>query len=235
MTSTPSADFLAYTPSMPQSPENQQSVRVKTIWALFLGSLSLIPLSIILGLFDTTTELVPTHDRVDQVCLAVAVFCGLLACGTGIYLTRMLTIIQRIMLPLVLMLEAAIGTFLVAGHPSSIMEGWLDFPAGKSHTRQVLFVISRAYQTHGKGSSQYIQTMPIWSNLEITREDFAFMRNHRRPGDDDQNAYEISSQGYFCAKVTIEQSDKALRILHSGSQKLPQGTVILCPIPTRLP
>jgi len=114
------------------------------------------------------------------------------------------------------------------------MEGWLDFPSGKSHTRQVLFVISRAYQTHGKGSSQYIQTMPIWSNLEITREDFAFMRNHR-PGDDGQNADEISSRGYFCAKVTIEQTDKALRILHSGSQKLPQGAVILCPIPTRLP
>ena len=37
------------------------------------------------------------------------------------------------------------------------------------------------------------------------------------------------------AKLTIEQSDKALRILHAGSQKLPGGTVILCPVATRVP
>ena len=121
----------------------------------------------------------------------------------------------------------------MTGHLASIVEGWVDFPKGKSHTHQALFLISRAYQTHGKGSSQYIQTMPIWSNLEIAREDFTFMRSHRSPDDDGNNPDEISSRGYFCAKVTIEQSDNALRILHSGSQKLPQGTVILCPVPTR--
>ena len=220
---------------MPQSSEKQQAVPAGMIWAFFLGSLSLILLSMILGLFDTTTELVPTHDKVDRACLAVAGLCGLLACGTGIYLTRGLTIIQRVMLPLVLMFVTAIGIFLVAGHLSSIIDGWVDFPADKSHTRQALLLISRAYQTHGKGGSQYIQTMPIWSNLEVTREDFLFMRNHRRPDDDGKNFDEISSRGYFCAKVTIEQSDRALRILHSGSQKLPQGTVILCPVPTRLP
>jgi len=52
------------------------------------------------------------------------------------------------------------------------------------------------------------------------------MQNNRRPGDDGRNPNEISSLDYFCAKVTIEQSDKALRILHAGSGKLPQGTVI---------
>jgi hypothetical protein len=227
--------FLRVTLSMPQSSEKQQAVPVGRIWALFLGSFSLILLSMILGLFDTTTELVPTHDKVDQACLAVAGLCGLLACGAAIYLTRGLTIIQRVMLPLVFLLVTAIGIFLVASRLSSITEGWVDFPAGKSHTSQALLPISRAYQTRGKGSSQYIQTMPIRSNLEITREDFTFMRNHRRPDDNVKNYDEVSSRGYFCAKVSIEQSDKALRILHSGSQKLPQGTVILCPVPTRLP
>jgi hypothetical protein len=219
---------------MSQSPKNQQTVPVKRIWVLFFGCLSLIPLSMVLGRLDTTTELIPTHEKVDQACLAVGALCGLLACGAGIYLTRKLSLIQRIMLPLVLMLEAAIGIFLVANHTSSIVEGRLDFPAGKTHTRQVLFLISRAYQTHGKGRSQYIQTMPIWSNLEITREDFVFMQNNRRPGDD-HNPDEISSRGYFCAKVTIEQSGGALRILHAGSQKLPTGTIILCPALTRVP
>lgn len=187
----------------------------------------------ILGWFDTTTELSPAHDGIQNACLVVTGLCGLLACVTAIYLTRMLTIVQRIILPLGLMFVTTIGIFLVTGHLSSIVEGWVDFPKDKSRTHQTLFLISRAYQTHGKGSSQYIQTMPIWSTLEITREDFAFMRNHRSPDDSGKNPNEISSRGYFCAQVNVEESDNALRILHAGSQKLPQGTVILCPVPMR--
>ncbi len=195
--------------------------------------MSLIILSMILGRFDTTTELAPAHDGIQNACLVVSGLCGLLACVTAIYFTRMITIVQRIVLPLVLMFLTAIGIFLVTGHLSSIAEGWVDFPKAKSHTHPAFFLISRAYQTHGKASSQYIQTMPIWSTLEITREDFAFMRNHRSPEDRGKNPNEISSRGYFCAKVNVEESDNALRILHAGSQKLPQGTVILCPVPTR--
>ena len=220
---------------MDQSPTNQQAAPVKGIWALFFGSLSLIPLSLILGRFDTTTELVPTHDNVAQACFAVAAACGLFACGMGIFLTRKLAVIQRIMLPLVFMFVTAIGVFLVADHTWSMVEGRLDFPAGGTHTRQVLFQISRAYQTHGKGTRQYIQTMPIWSNLEITSEDFAFMQNNRRPGDDGPSSNEISSRGYFCAKVTTEESNNAIRILHAGSQKLPLGTVVICPLGPRVP
>lgn len=215
--------------------ENQQAIPVKRIWALFAGCLALIPLSLILGRFDTTTELIPTHENILQACFTVAALGGLLAGGAGVFLTKRLTIIQRVMLPLVFIFVTAIGVFLMADHTSSIVEGWLDFPSGKTHTRQVLFQIARGYQTHGKGASQYIQTMPIWSNLEINTEDFAFMQNNRRPGDDGHNPDEISSRGYFCARVTTEESDKALRILHAGSQKLPPGTVILCPLQTRIP
>lgn len=142
---------------------------------------------------------------------------------------------QRIVLPLVLVVVASIGIFLVANPTASILEGRMDFPAGKTHVRQAVIQISRAYQTHGKSSSQYIQTMPIWPDFEITHQDFVFMQRNRRPGDDGHSADEISSHGYFCAKVTIEQSDRAIRILHAGSQELPEGTVILCPSATRTP
>jgi hypothetical protein len=233
MTSGPAAKNSTNSSSGSESPEKRQAVPERTIWALYLGSVSLIILSMILGRFDTMTELAPAHDGIQNACVVVAGLCGLLACATAIYLTRMLTIVQRIILPLALMFVTAIGIFLVTGHLSSIMEGWVDFPKGKSRTHQTLFLISRAYQTHGKGSSQYIQTMPIWSTLEITREDFAFMRNHRNPEDGGKNPDEVSSRGYFCAKVNVEESDNALRILHAGSQKLPQGTVILCPVPMR--
>lgn len=196
---------------------------------LFFGILALLPLSFAVGWFDTATELLPAHDSVDQFCMVFAIACGVLAGAAAIYLTRSLKWVQRIMLPLVILFEAVIGTFLVTSHITNIVEGYLDFPAGSTHTRQALFFINRAYQTHGKGASQYIQTTPIWSNLEITKEDFAFMQSHRRPGDDGHNPDEISSRGYFCARVTIQESGHALRILHAGSQKLPSGTVLVCP------
>ena len=83
----------------------------RMIWVFFLGTVSLIVPSIILGRFGTTTELVPTHDRIQNACLVVAGLCGLLACVTAIYLTRMLTIVQRIMLPLVFMFVTGSASF----------------------------------------------------------------------------------------------------------------------------
>jgi hypothetical protein len=141
--------------------------------------------------------------------------------------------VQRIALPLAIMFEAALGVFMIGNQVSSLVEGWRDFPAATSHTREGLIPISRAYQTHGKGSSQSIQTMPIWSDLEITEEDFAFMKSNRSPSDPGRNPDEISSRGYFCAKVMVEQSGEALRILHAGSQKLTKGTVVICPVGMR--
>lgn len=223
-------------PERPTEPtDNKRPVPARGIWTLFLGCLSLIPLSMVVGWFDTTTELFPTHPMVDQACLAGAAICGLVAAGTAIYLSKRLTVIQRIIIPLVIMIEAAIGVFLITNHAASVVEGWLDFPTGKTHTRQAMIQISRAYQTHGKGGSQYIQTMPVWSNLEITQQDLTFMRNHRRAGDDGHNPDEISSQGYFCAKVTIEETESAVRVLYSGSHKLPEGTVTFCPALNRTP
>lgn len=223
------------TPTMLDAPNDKQTVSSKGIWALFCGFLSLIPLAMALGWLDTTTELIPSQEKVDLACFAIAAVCTLLAGGLGIYFARKLAGSQRIILPLVIMLEVAICTFLIATHAASFVQGWLNFPAGRTHTRQVLLQISRAYQTHGKGTHQFIQTMPIWSDLEITPEDFTFMQNHRRLGDDGHNPDEVSSRGYFCAKVNVEQSDNALRILHSGSRELPKGTVILCPVSSSRP
>jgi hypothetical protein len=230
MTSTPSVERPGDNTPEAQPVKKPQTAPARTIQGLFLGSVSLLGLAAILGRFDTTTELVPTHEAIQEVSLIIGGFAGLLVCATAIYLTRMLSIIQRVMLPLGLMFVTAIGVFLVANRSASIVEGWVDFPKEKSHTIQALLRISRAYQTHGKGASQYIQTMPIWSNLEITREDFTLMQAHRSPDDAGKNPDEILSRGYFCAKVEIEQSGNALRILHSGSQKLPQGTVVPCAV-----
>lgn len=55
------------------------------------------------------------------------------------------------------------------------------------------------------------------------------MLAHRSPEDHGRNPDEISSHGFFCARVTLQQSGDALRVLNAGSQKLPAGTVVVCP------
>ena len=80
----------------------------------------------------------------------------------------------------------------------------------------------------GRGRSWNIQTTPIWSNLDITQADYEFMRTHRRPGDLSTDPDEIPSKGYFCAKVTLQQADEALRVLNAGTYKLPLGTIGIC-------
>ena len=66
--------------------------------------------------------------------------------------------------------------------------------------------------------------MPIWSNIDITQSDYNFMLGHRSPDDNGRDEDEIRSNGYFCAKATLQQPGEALRVLHAGTYKLPQGS-----------
>jgi hypothetical protein len=111
----------------------------------------------------------------------------------------------------------------------STIDGALDFPPEHTRSFPALLKISRAYQTHGKGRSWNIQTTPIWTNLDITETDYDFIASHRRPGDAGRDPDEISSRGYFCAKVTLQRAGEAMRIMHAGTRKLPTGTVVVCP------
>ena len=89
--------------------------------------------------------------------------------------------------------------------------------------------ISRAYQTHGKGTYWHIQTQPFWTDLNIEKSDYLFMQDHRSPGDPGRDPDEISSRGYFCARLTIEQANHAVRIMHAGQGMLPLGSILVCP------
>lgn len=126
-------------------------------------------------------------------------------------------------------LMGLMSVFLFLGETANVIEGIIDFPPDKTQSSRELLSISRAYQTHGKGRSWNIQTTPIWSNLDITQDDYKFMLAHRRPGDGGRDADEISSEGYFCARVTIQVSGDAIRVMNAGTHKLPKGTVVICP------
>jgi hypothetical protein len=215
-----------------QSSEREETATGKGVLGWFIGAGILMLLYVVLGWFDNTTELVPTHENVDAVTFCVAGITGVVFCGAAIYLSKRWTLWRRIGFALAFLLLGTLLGFMASYRIATIVEGLVDFPPAKTRSYPALLLISRAYQTHGKGESWNIQTTPIWSNMDITKEDYNFMLAHRRSGDESKNSDEISSKGYFCAQVTIEQSGNALRVMNAGSHKLPKGTVIECPAPT---
>jgi hypothetical protein len=197
--------------------------------ACFIVPLALLPVYGVLGLLDRTTELTPSHDEVLQLCFLIAGLAGLACGGLSIRESRGMAVWRRIPISCCLVAVGFLAVFLVSSRIANLVEERTDFPPAKTRTYPGLLIIWRAYQTHGKGQSWNIQTTPIWSNLDVTQADYQFMLTHRSPEDHGRNPDEISSHGFFCARVTLQQSGDALRILNAGSQKLPAGTVVVCP------
>ena len=197
--------------------------------ACFVVPLALLAVGGILGWFDRTTELTPSHDEVLQFCFLIAGLAGLACGGLSIRESKGMALWRRIAVGCCLVALGFLAVFLVSSRGADLIEGRTDFPPAKTRTYPGLLIISRAYQTHGKGRSWNIQTTPIWSNLDVAQADYEFMLAHRSPADDGRNPDEISSRGFFCARVMLQQSGDALRVLNAGSQKLPAGTVVVCP------
>lgn len=200
-------------------------------WTWFIGLYVLFACSWLLSWFDNSTELTPDHGDVLSMCFALGALAALISAGVGLAHSEQVKFGARIGLVFAFVLMGGLSVTLLMSTISNIVVGMIDFPPGKTWTYRDKLPISRAYQTHGKGRSWNIQTMPIWSNLDITQDDYKFMLAHRRPGDPGQDPDEISSNGYFCAQVTVQQAGDAYRVMHAGAYKLPKGTVIICPPP----
>lgn len=199
------------------------------VWGFYIGAAVLLLLYWILGRLDNFTELAPDHGGSILACFVVAGVAALLCVFAAEYLSRRSKLSVKLRLGVSLAIFAFASVFLASSRIADLVNGAMDFPAGKTKTINGLLLISRAYQTHGKSRSWNIQTMPIWSNLDITESDYQFMVAHRAPGDKRRDPDEIFSRGYFCAKVTLQESSSAVRVMNAGSQPLPEGTVIVCP------
>jgi len=221
MTATNSTPDQAAKPSREAIP--------KSIWSFYIGAGLLLLSYWVLSPFDDFTELTPAHDGALLACFAVAGLCALSSVLAALYLAKSSSPLVKVRLSISILILGFLAVFLAGSRLSDLVNGAMDFPSAKTRSMNALLLISRAYQTHGKGRSWNIQTMPIWSNLDITEHDYQFMLAHRRPGDDSHNPDDISSKGYFCARVTIERSGSALRVMHAGSHALPAGAVIVCP------
>lgn len=217
-----------------QSPEQGPYLWIAT---LFLAFGALILLASIPDLFHNTAESLATEDKVFQTSSKVAVISASLVGAFTLYITRKLKLIERIGLPLILIVEVAVSSHMVSGQISYPIERFVDFPAGKTYISLVPFRISYAYRHHShKGDNQrsgyYLRILPAstWPELKIAEEDYALML--KNTPDKDIGYEEILHPANFCVRVTMQQSEKSIRMLHSKSDQLPAGAVTPCPAST---
>ena len=215
---------------MDQNDEVEQSRKGNGLGWLFVILILLFLVSMVLGWLDNTTQLIPDTGNLILASFWIAGIGGLISCGLAFYLSRKMSLWMRVRSIIPALLIGAASAFLISGHAAAIISGWISFPPSKTKTYSTLMLISRAYQTHGKGGGAHIQTMPIWTDLNITLIDYRFMQEHRRPGDVGRDPDEIPSAGYFCALVTIQQAGDAIRIIHAGNGNLSEGSVRVCPL-----
>lgn len=188
-------------------------------------------LAALLYWFHGTTELAPAHDNVALACTIVASVLSLASLVIGFRKHPDRSVVGRLFRGAGYALFGYLMVIFAATECATIVEGWIDFPASGTRSSQRLIAIADASHSVGSkgGQTWRIATLPYDAALDITREDYGFMLAHRLPDDDASEPDRIASSGHFCARVTIEQSGDALRILHAGSGTLPEGSVVLCP------
>lgn len=213
-------------------PPPKVSIYVK-IWLILLGVL--LVLSFVLDRFDTFTVITPDDTDTLNTCFAIA---GVAAFANAILGWRMaakgqlrggVSFLNQVLATFGFLFFGFLCVFFAVVPIMNIIEGAIEFPATKIRTFQGVLLISRAYEMHGKGKSWHIQTQPIWTDIDITQQDFRFMQAHRRQDDLPGKSDEIRSDGYFCANVTLQSAGDALRVVHAGRSTLPKGSIGVCP------
>ena len=194
------------------------------------GVLVALVLGLSVGQLNDATELTPFHEIGHAICLGGALVIALASGFVGFSQTKA-AIWRRIAASFGFTLLGALAAFILLSAISDLANRLVDFPAGRTRTYQALLSVNRAYEMRGKGRNWHIQTTPIWSDMKVTHADYRFMLTHRRPGDTGVDPGEISSGGYFCARVVVQQAGEALQVLYAGQHSLPAGTVEVCPRP----
>jgi hypothetical protein len=200
------------------------------IW--FYGLLGIV-IALHFAKLDDTIVLFPDRSATLSNIFWAACAFGLVSAGVGFWQAAEGLLFRRIFIPFIFWVVGACASFLVLNTAANLVLNARDFPPEKTRTFKLIFRISRAYRTYGRNASWNIQIMPVQRHMYITRADYEFMLRRRAPADHGTDPDEISSSGYFCARVTAQESGDALRIMHTGDAKLPRGSVIICPKASR--
>lgn len=208
----------------------QPSVKLtKAAW-WWLGVLGLAMLSVWpLGRFDDATELTPDHTDVLDYCFWLAGAVALLSALVCFFQSSGRLFSRLFLSFFCFALLGGLSSLLVTSTIANIIENRRDFPPGETRTYWTLLPIQRAYRTDSRtGSSWIIQPAPIWSNIDIAHSDYRFMLTRSRSAIGGSEPSSLPSRSYFCARVLMQKSGEALRVLHAGKQALPPGTVGVC-------
>jgi hypothetical protein len=209
------------------TPQRVKLTKFAWIWlaVLALATIFVWPL----GRFDTTTELTPDHSDILEYCFWIAGLVAVVSMAVCFFQSKG-ALPSRILLSLLCFgLLGGLSTVLLLSTVANIIENRWDFPPERTRTFGALLPIERAYRMDSRtGSSWIIQPAPIWSNIDISHDDYRFMLARTGAANARKEPSNVSSQSYFCAKVTMQQSGEALRVLHAGSQALPSGSVRVC-------
>lgn len=213
----------------PTMPAQSKATRGRlSLWAIVFSVVILMP-PILVHLQDTTV-LTPDHENVEDTCLAVAGLSGLLIIGLVFRKTRnaYAGIARRVVASVLWGFAAAIAMVILTLSAANFVEGRIDFPRSSTFSVDGVIPISRAYRSHNRNGNWTAWTEPYNAMLYIARQDYDFMLAHRRPGDEGRDPDRISSKGYFCVSVSMEQSGDNVRIIHAGDHQLPAGSVGFC-------
>jgi hypothetical protein len=197
-------------------------------WLGFLGSAFFG--NWLLGRLDNTTLLTPDYSNALIVGFIVAGIVAVVSAFVGYSQSKGPLVQRSVAAVFCFGILGALSTVVLAGTITDLTLAKLYFPADKTETFNAMLPIGRAYRMFARvgGYSWIIQPSSLWTNIDITKSDYDFMAGNR-PIDGAHEPDDVPSHGIFCAKVTMQESGDALRVLHAGSYKLPQGSVVRCP------
>jgi hypothetical protein len=191
------------------------------------GLIAMFFLAGITSLFETTTQIAPAQDSIQDACLYAAIVVALLSAVIGFRQLPNGATAKRLMWAAVVALLGFGSSAFLFAEISSFVEGWIDFPPGKTRTAEETMPIYYAYHHHSRHADVWIVEIAD-SLIDITPGDADFMLKRRLPGDTSGALGQIWSGGYFCAKLTVQTAGNAKRVLRRVNG-LPPGSVILCP------
>ncbi len=208
---------------------SQPKVRLTKLGWVWLGLLALaFAMNWLLGKHDDATELTPNHDDILTYCVYAAGVMAAVSAAVGFLQSKGHIAVRALAAILVFGLLGGLATLLLSSTTADIIENRSDFRSGNIQTYWALLPIGRAYRSDSRTGSSWIIQPLIWSNIDISHADYRFMLSHSGRNDEASEPASVPSNGHFCAKVEIQQSGNALRVLHAGTHTLPTGTVGIC-------
>ena len=201
----------------------------KFAWWWFAGLaltyLSTWPLSRL----DNATVLTPDNTPMLGLCVLLAGLVALVSALVCFFQSTGTMAARMVMSLMGFGIGGGVGTLLFLSTLANIAENRRLFPSETTRTYWALLPIERAWRSDARSNRSWIiQPAPYSAEINITHADYRRMLPGTAAANRRSKPKSVSSRSRFCAKVQMQQSGAALRVLHAGKGSLPVGTVGVC-------